>query len=183
MLKFLGYLFQLVISPAKGWEDIARAEYTPQQLASEGFYPLIGITACSEFIQKFYIKTLSIPTMIEDALITFIGLFISYFFGSFLFALFGKRFLNDQPDEKRYNTFIMYNLSLLSLITLLRNCMPTDLSIVQFLPVLVLLVMWMGAKYVNVQSGKMLVFIVFCAGAILIPPYVFGAFFKLLLPI
>lgn len=45
MRRYLKYLFQLILSPGNGWEDIAIADDNPQSIASRGFYPLIAIAA------------------------------------------------------------------------------------------------------------------------------------------
>ena len=48
MKYYLQYLFQLILSPRHGWEDIEKAtsaegaRLTPARLAAEGFYPLIS---------------------------------------------------------------------------------------------------------------------------------------------
>lgn len=86
MLKFLGYLLQLIISPARGWEDITARGEEPRAIASSGFYPLIGITACTVFIQRFYVSSLSLVTMIQNAVVTFVQYFVTFFFAVFLFS-------------------------------------------------------------------------------------------------
>lgn len=59
--------------------------------------------------------------------------------------------------------------------------MPMQLSIVEFLPVFVLLVMWLGNKYLHIDENKGVAFILFCAVTILVPPYLFSYLFGLLL--
>ena len=61
MLKFIGCMMQLIISPGKGWADIDEVGESPQQLATSGFYPLLGITACSAFLPRIYDKNLHAP--------------------------------------------------------------------------------------------------------------------------
>lgn len=182
MLKYLGYLIQLILSPAKGWDDIALSKLTPKSVAADGFYPLLGVAACSEFLQYFYDDELTLPVLIGNAVITFVSYFIGYFFASFLFAVFGSRFVKGGADENRYNLFVLFNLSILVLIVILKNCLPMSLSLVEFLPVFVLLIMWLGHRYLDVENGRELSFTVFCGLAILAPPFILEALFRLLQP-
>lgn len=68
MLKFLTCLIQLIISPAKGWEDIAAVGEEPRKICSDGFYPLLGLTACSVFTRRLYDSDLGLVTMIQGRL-------------------------------------------------------------------------------------------------------------------
>lgn len=182
MLKYLGYLIQLILSPGKGWDDIALSNLTPKSVAADGYYPLLGVASCSVFVQYLYDSDLTLPVLVESAVITFVVYFISYFIASFMFAVFGGRLIKSVPDEKRYNLFILFNLSILVMIEILKNCLPMSLSLVEFLPLFVLLVMWMGHRYLDVEPGKEGSFTIFCGLAILAPPFLLDFLFKLLLP-
>lgn len=181
MLKFLGCLITLIVSPFKGWDNIARHDEDVPILLNQGFYPLVGITSLSAFIQYFYAISPKVVTYVENVVITFVAFVISYFLSSFLFSFFLKKMTDTEVKESSYNTFILYSLSCLAIITIIENCMPMQLSIVEFLPIFVLLVMWLGNKYLHISENKGVVFIIFCAFAILVPPYLFSYLFSLLL--
>lgn len=181
MLKFLGCLITLIVSPFKGWDNIARHDEEVPVLLNQGFYPLVGITSLSAFIQYFYAISPKVSIYVENVVITFVAFVISYFLSSFLFSFFLKKMTDTQVSERTYNTFILYNMSCLALIKIIENCMPMQLSIVEFLPVFVLLVMWLGNKYLHIDENKGVAFILFCAVTILVPPYLFSYLFGLLL--
>lgn len=141
MLKFIGCMMQLIISPGKGWADVDEVGESPQQLATSGFYPLLGITACSAFLPRIYDKNLTLPVLVESAVVTFVSYFIAYFLASALMSATIGKVSTDNPGDKKINTFILYNLSILALITLIRNCLPMELSLVQFMPLFVLVIM------------------------------------------
>lgn len=183
MLKFIGCMMQLIISPGKGWVDVAAVGESPQQLATSGFYPLLGITACSAFLPRIYDNNLTLPVLIESAVVTFVSYFIAYFLASALMSATIGKVSTDNPGDKKINTFILYNLSILALITLIRNCLPMELSLVQFMPLFVLVIMWAGRQYLNIAEGNIPSFLLLCALFILLPPYVVGYVFKLLMPI
>lgn len=182
MLKFLTCLIQLIISPAKGWEDIAAVGEEPRKICSDGFYPLLGLTACSVFIRRLYDSDLGLVTMIQRAIITFVEYFVTYFLASFLFSIFLGKVIDGELNEKKYHTFAIYNISLLALITIIENCLPTELSIVQFLPVFTIVVMWMGKRYLAVKEEKSFTFIFLASVAILVMPYLLGFLFNMVIP-
>ena len=45
MLKFLKNIFQLILSPGNGWEDISHDGEDPKVLAAKGLYPIIGFAS------------------------------------------------------------------------------------------------------------------------------------------
>ena len=182
MLKFLTCLIQLITSPAKGWEDIAAVGEEPRKICSDGFYPLLGVTACSVFICRLYDADLGIATLIQGAIITFVKYFVSYFLASFLFAIFLGKVVDGEPNEKKYHTFALYNISLLALIKIISNCLPTELSIVQFLPLFTIVVMWMGRRYLAVREERSFTFIFIASVAILVMPYVLEILFNKVIP-
>lgn len=54
MLQYLKYLFQLLLSPGLGWEDIEHTDPDPEELTRKGLYPLMGLAAATEFLAFFY---------------------------------------------------------------------------------------------------------------------------------
>ena len=50
------------------------------------------------------------------------------------------------------------------------------------MPVFVLIVMWAGRQYLNINENSTPTFILLCALFILIPPYVIDYIFRLLMP-
>lgn len=182
MLKFLTCLLQLIISPAKGWEDIAAVGEDPRKLCAEGFYPLLGVTAASVFVRRIFDSDLSVVALLQGAIITFVAYFVAYYLASFIFSLFMGRIIDGEPNEKKIHTFTLYNLSLLALISIVANCLPMELSIVQFLPVFTIIVMWMGRRYLAVKESYGFRFVFLSAVAILCSPYLLSYLFNLLLP-
>jgi len=143
---------------------------------------LLGLTACSVFIRRLYDSDLGLVTMIQGAIITFVEYFVTYFLASFLFSIFLGKVIDGELNEKKYHTFAIYNISLLALITIIENCLPTELSIVQFLPVFTIVVMWMGKRYLAVKEEKSFTFIFLASVAILVMPYLLGFLFNMVIP-
>ncbi len=181
MLRFLKYLFQLIISPGNGWEDISYESRDSKLIASEGLYPLLGITSLSVFIQYFY-QDSDLISLLQQAIVTFIQFFISYFIAIFLYSVFLPNYVDGEPNEKRSTTFITYNIAILAVITILNNCIPIELSIIQFLPLFVIAVIWKGTKYMAIRKKKLVSFMFLSVCAIIMPPYLLEFIFSYILP-
>lgn len=184
MLRFLRYISQLIISPSNGWEDIAARAKSPAEIARNGFYPLVAITASSVFARLFYggARLNPLPELIKEAVVTFVMFFASYFLASFCWSVFAGKFsAKSEATEMKQNTFIIYNLALLSIIQIIANCLPISLSLVQFLPLFILVIIWAGHTYVCVKPQSIFTFMLFSAMTILVPPYVIFYIFMTLL--
>jgi hypothetical protein len=181
MLKFLKFLFQLIISPTPGWEDISHEGRDAKLFATEGLYPLLGITALSTFITYFFNDS-GLIALLQKAIITFIQYFASYFIAIFLFSVHISKYIDGEPNEKRITTFITFNIAILAIIRIIENCLPIELSIVQFLPVFVAIVMWKGTKYMAVNKNKIGQFMLLSIISIIVTPYLLQALFNFILP-
>ena len=72
MLKFLKNIFQLILSPGNGWEDISHDGEDPKVLAAKGLYPIIGFASIMAFAQFFYNEELSLVILLQRAIIIFV---------------------------------------------------------------------------------------------------------------
>ena len=180
MQRYLRHLFQLILSPGNGWEDIARANDTPRAIASSGFYPLIAIASVSVFVQGIYHTHLPFLLLFMRMIVTFLCYFISYFFGTFILSVLLERTLTGRYDQRRADTFVLYTLGLLSLISLILNCLPVTSMMLFFLPLYVALIQWKGAAYMDIRPEKTGLFMILAILGILTPPFVFYFIFSLI---
>ena len=124
MKDYLKCLLQLILSPRNGWEDIEKGDVSPSRLAVDGFLPLIAITAVSVFVRAMFLHHVEFLTLFIDMIITFVVYFISYFFGTFILSIFMEPMVDGEYDEQKCQTFTLYTLGLLALITIIFNCFP-----------------------------------------------------------
>lgn len=181
MKRYLRHLLQLVLSPGNGWEDIASASISPREIALKGYYPLIMLTAVSVFAQWVWHHSADFTLLFMRMIITAIVYFIGYFFGVFILSVFLEPCLEGRYDEARAQTFTLYTLGLLAVISLLINCLPVSQILLFFLPIYVGIIQWKGVAYMGVRPDKAGVFMFIAVLGVLCPPYLFYFLFSLLL--
>lgn len=182
MLSFLKYLFQLIISPARGWEDVSHAGTPYDELTSRGLYPLLGVAAISVFVSAFYNHDLTFIRLLQGAIIIFVKFFITYFIAVALFSLAAPKMSDGELNEKKGHTFIIYNIGLLALYNIIENILPIQLSFVQFLPLYSAIIIWKGARYLAIREDSMLQFTLFGIFSIIVPPYLISWIFNSIIP-
>ena len=96
--------------------------------------------------------------------------------------MFLSKFIDGELNEKRNTTFITYNIAILAIIKIISNCIPVEISLIQFLPIFVAIVIWKGTKYMAVNKNKLGQFMLLSIGAIIVPPYLLEGLFNLILP-
>lgn len=178
MRSFLKHTLQLIVSPAKGWEDISHAGLPVAKLTSDGLYPFLGITALSVFITGFYNSDTTLIQLIQGAIITFVKYFVTYFLAIAMFASLVKKMVDGDLNDKKSQTFILYNVGLLALYNIIGNCLPVQLSIVQFLPLYSAIIIWKGARYMAVKQELAFQFSLLGIAVIILPPYLLDWIFS-----
>ncbi len=181
MLRFLKYMLQLILSPAKGWVDIAREGESPSVLVAKGFYPFLAVVSLSTLIQRFYHGDLTFAVMLERMIVTFLMFFISYFIGVFAVASVMDTASGENVNGKRCHTFVIYSLGLLALVKIIGNILPIDLTLTYFLPIYVAIIMWKGTRYMDVEPQRTGVFMLVCILGVLAVPYILEALFNFII--
>lgn len=181
MATFFKLLFQLILSPSQGWQDVSHDSVEPRRLATSGFYPIIALAALAFFLQGFYHPAeRSFIMMVQEAIIIFVSYFLSFYLAQFIFSCFIHRYVMTEPSEKHNSTYIIFGLSLLALAALVENSLPIKLPVRQFFAIYIAIVLWRGVKYMAVYPEKVGHFMLMSIGAILLPPFIINSFFKII---
>ncbi len=180
MKRYLKHLLQLILSPGNGWEDIDKADIPPRDIAVKGYYPLIALTSVSVFMQGVYHHEEFIVLFMR-MIMSFLVYFVSYFFGVFALSLFVEPTLEKRYNETRSNTFVLYTLGLLALISLVINVLPVTKEMLFFLPFYVALIQWKGCRYMEVSKDRTGLFIIIAILGVLMPLYIFYFLFSLVI--
>lgn len=179
MLHFIKHLLQLIISPVNGWEDISHKGTDAKRLATEGLYPLLGITAISTFIRFFYDDDLTLINLIQQSIVAFVQFFVTYFFALFTFSLHLGKMIEGEINEKRNMTYITYSIAILAFIKIIENCTPIKFSLMAFFPIYAIIIMWRGDRYMAVKKEKQGTFFALFLLSIFAPPYLINYLFNL----
>ena len=180
MKKYLKYLFQLILSPRNGWEDIERAGVSPRRLLADGYYPLITLAALSTLVRALYHHT-EVLNMFVMMVVWFVVYFVGFFFGVFILSVFLEPQLEGEYDEERCLTFVAYVLGLEALITIVMQCVPITPMVLFFLPIYVALVEWKSVAYMKIKPERVGIFMIIAILGVLLPPYVFHYIFTAIL--
>lgn len=179
---FIKMLCQLILSPVQGWNDVSHDAVSPARIAKYGFYPLIAVAALAYFLQGVYHPGIPGSYMVQRAIVMFVSYFVSYYIAQFVFSVTIHRYVMTEPSDKHNCTFILYSLSLLALATLVENCIPIDMPVMEFTAIYVALVMFRGTKYMAVFPDRTGAFMLMSIAAVLIPPFVISFLFNLVIP-
>ncbi len=170
MLTFIKYLLQLILSPGRGWEDIEANNPDPEVLLAKGLYPLLGLTAATEFLVFIWSRHAELGNVLMRALADFGSYFIALFIARLIFELYLRHFTAGQPDERRAFSVIIFGIGLMVLIQIISNCIPVNIVVLKFLPLYVVLVLYKAAAYLDVRHPDVLRFTGLAAGTIVVVP-------------
>ncbi|MDE6266952.1 MAG: hypothetical protein K2M07_06360 [Muribaculaceae bacterium] len=185
MLAFIGHIAQLIINPRRGWEDIAADSPLPRRMLLSGLIPFILITALTSFVRVCYFTDYTMVDALQNAIITAVTYFATYFIASFIISM--QIPLMETPEKSnegaeqtdRVEIFSASIVGILLLITLISNLIPLDLSLLQYLPIYSVYVIWKGAEYLQIDRSKTGRFMIVAVLSILVPVYILGYFFHL----
>lgn len=159
MLEYLKYLVQLLLSPARGWEDISAKSPDPEEMTRKGLYPLIGIAAVSEFCAFFYLKGLKLDQVLVRAVLDFGTYFVSVFIAKLIYEIYlGKVIDGGEPNPRKTASLTVFPLGLMVLLQIVENCLQANLTFLKFLPLYVILVLYKAIPYMGVKPNDELRF-------------------------
>ncbi len=170
MLSFLKYLLQLILAPASGWDDLGKSDPDPEELARRGLYPLLGLTALTEFLAFAYLRHADLAHVLMRAVADFGTYFVSIFIARLLFELYLGRLTDEKPSQRKVETLSVVGIGLMVCIQLLTNCLPWNLVILKFLPIYVILILYKAIPYLGVRKDAQLAYIGLSAAAIVAVP-------------
>ena len=176
MLRYLKYLVQLLLSPSTGWEDVAStADFTPAEMFRRGFMPLLALTALPEFTGLLYNKGLPSDVYIIRAVIDLGAYYVSFFIARVIFDASMPR-LAPTADagslRTRSHLLMLLALGEMLLINIVCNLLQAEITILKFLPVYVILILYKGAEYIGVKADSVMAFTLESAGATVAVPLV-----------
>lgn len=161
MWTYIKNIFQLIISPDNGWDDIAAAGKSRGDVVSMGW--MVMIAAASVFVPLFYTSHSPLLAMCQLFVAVNVSLWATYFIADNALSWVLPRLCDGVYDEKTAGTFTAYSVGLLSLQILLSDILPVTFAILELWPMYVVVIMWRGMKILDCQpavTGKYLLLVI-----------------------
>lgn len=162
MLQFLKHISQLILFPARGWEDISEAGRDPSELCRSGLYPLLGLLAASNFIQLAYHR-LTLSQTLEHAVVDFGVYFAAYFLSTLIMEQTIQPLLTGEANRRKIETVSVYAMGLLAIISIIPNLLPASLTLLHLLPIFVALILYKSYRFLTVRHDDDVKFLLLVA--------------------
>lgn len=170
MFTYLRHLFQLILSPGRGWEDVSASCPDPEEMMRRGLYPLLGVAALTVFVQRAYDSTLELSTMLEHAIVVFGAYFASIFLSRLLLEVTLPRVVDGELNLRKCSVLTVCTIGLMVLIQILSNVLPSGLTMLRFLPLLVVVTIYRGAQYLCVKADSVMNYLLLTAASTIVTP-------------
>lgn len=149
-----GFMFRIMFNPVEGWKALKRARLATETVASKCFYPILALTAISEFA----ILWNGIDPTLNNAVVRAVTCFISFFFGYFVSILLSELIL---PKQSRGvlktnfgKEFVMICMSTLALFKIFLNLLPMMSPVIVFLPLWTIYLIFKASKTLRVPKDS-----------------------------
>lgn len=173
-------MMQLMLSPARGWEDVAASASDPARLVREGVLPAFGMAALSIFAQLLFHVRVDLVDLMVGACVVFVSYFVTLAFASHAFYAKALKW-NPKADKERCQTVVAYALGLMSMTTAVCNFMPITLGLGYLLPLAITLIIWKAMPYLSIPEDKEYEFLIYEFAVITLPPILIQAFYTWML--
>jgi len=179
MWLFFKHIIQLLLSPSRGWEDISEAGRTVDDIRRSGYYPLIAITALSEFLRLFYAGHPHFIHLLLSGIAIAGTMFASLYLGRLLLDMTLAKCTDGHLNVVKIDCFITYLLGIDCLFLIFANAMPAHMTFINFLPLLSLIVIFKATQYLSIRDDSRLNFTVLAIIAVIVIPIALGSFLLL----
>ncbi len=172
MLRFLKQMLQLILSPARGWEDIASSPSQRHEALRRGLMPLIAIAALSVFCRAFYMIHPDFRHLIPIAVVCFLQYFLTYYLSLALLMSYLPRITGSGGvNEQKLSEFLCFSIGMMVMIGIIDNLLPMTLTLVEFLPLYVAVVMYKGHVFMEISNEGIGRFIGASVFSVIVPIY------------
>ncbi|MBO5268698.1 MAG: hypothetical protein J6B13_08075 [Muribaculaceae bacterium] len=175
MWLFFKHLIQLLLSPSRGWEDISEAGRSVDDIRRTGYYPLIGITALSEFLRLLYGNSPSVVDLLLSAIAVAGTMFASMYLGRLLLDMTLPKCTDGHFNPTKVDCFTTYLLGIDCLFLIFANAMPAHMTFVNFLPLLSLIIIFKATQYLDIREDSRLNFTILAIIAVIVIPIALGS--------
>ncbi len=175
MWQYIKQLFQLLLSPARGWEDISESAPVPEAVVRQGFYPLVAITALSEFLPLLYRYDLTVLAAFEHAIAIGCALLASLYLSRMILDMVVWRYTSGKVNVVKIALFNTYLMGLNCVYDILNNVVPASMTILKILPLLSVVIIIKSMPYMNISDDNKLSFTASTGASVIVIPIVIAS--------
>ncbi|MDE6577730.1 MAG: hypothetical protein K2J82_01945 [Muribaculaceae bacterium] len=145
--KIFLLLINLLLNPIEGWKSIRRNKISSDIVQKKCFLPLVSILAVCQFLPLIYSARVSLPFLIEKAVVTFVSFFFGYFCIMLLLNVIMPKTVTKSVSTDFGKVFVLMSLSTLCLFYILMGLLPMLWAILIFLPLWTVYLICRGARF------------------------------------
>jgi len=181
MWLYIKQLFQLILSPSRGWEDVSEASVKAPELQRRGYYPLIGVTGASEFLKLLYSHTVGFWNVLLSAIAIMGAMFVSLYLARLFLDMTLSRHVSGKLNAAKVDVFSTYMMGINGLYCILGNALPASMTFLVFLPLISLIIMFKSVPYMAIKSDSQFSFLGLSTVAFIVIPIAMAALLSLLI--
>lgn len=170
MWLYIKQLLQLLLEPSHGWEDISEANLPADEIQRTGFFPWIGVTSISCFVQLFYDANSNFIRTLQTAIAIAGAMFISLYVSRLLLDILLPKYVDPKINISKINVFNLYMIGIMGLYLIIANLMPASLTFLMFLPLLSMLLIFKSTSYMGIKEANTSSFLVLAGLAEIVIP-------------
>lgn len=152
-------------------ESVLKAD----EVQRKGFYPLVGVTALSEFFPLVYSHSEGFTHSLVAAIAIGCALFASMYLSKLFLDLALPRFINGTLNPNKVSVFVSCMLGLNCIYYIIRNLMPTSMTILALMPLLSIIVIFKSTAYMGIKEDNQLNFTGLAIVAVIVLPVVISS--------
>lgn len=178
MLRYLLYMLQLLLKPALGWDDLAEASPDPLALLHRGFMPLCVVVGLSALAPAIWEQDFSWLVLCLHAVITFAVYILTFYFAQWvMLTQLGRIADGEGVDSDRVCLFCLMTVGQMAVIGLITNLVPATIALLEFLPLVVVVMIAKSRDFLLVQSNRTGTLTALGIFATILPVYLLRAIF------
>ena len=174
MWLYIRHILQLLLSPARGWEDISGAVQPAEDIQRRGFFPWIAVSGLSEFLRLFYGVHGGFFAVFLSAIAMTATLFVSLYFARLIMDIALPRYVDSKISVAKINVFATYMMGINGLFLIIANALPASMTFTRFLPILSIVVMFKASVYLAIREENLMAFLGIATAAVIIVPIALG---------
>lgn len=151
--SYLRNILQLILSPTNAWKDIQRGEAPFEVAVQRGLYPLMSVMLLTVFIRPIYgIERFDLVQVLQSAVIQFIALFVALYVGRSVMEHYLPQYnCTGENDPLAVGNVAVYGTGLMTVIQIIENLIPVELTVIQLLPAFAAVCLWKSNDYLDIS--------------------------------